>query len=275
MALSRLLFAVPMLLSGVAALNAQTLSAIGSGTTTTSAGDCHCALHHPSLPPQPYTAEFKTTQVQVLSNGVTITRVNIEKHAKDAQGRTYLEQQVVRATDRPLVTEFRVQDDSAGTDLSWNSESKTASLIRGPGKEEHHGCWATESGHMRWVYDAPRAPRPAITQTLAPRANAVPTEHEDLGTRTIEGVEAKGARITRTIPAGTIGNDGPLVSHIEFWTAVKLGLLLEQVIDDPQMGKSTRETTLLSLSDPDPALFQPPADYEVKTETAHQIPCPE
>jgi len=37
------------------------------------------------------------------------------------------------------------------------------------------------------------------------------------------------------------------------------GLLVRDVRDDPRSGKTTKELTNLSQSDPDPATFQPPA----------------
>jgi hypothetical protein len=64
------------------------------------------------------------------------------------------------------------------------------------------------------------------------------------------------------------------VHTLELWTAPSLGgLVLREVTDDPQIGKSTREVVSLDLNEPDPGLFVPPADYEMVDENMHQVPC--
>ena len=71
--------------------------------------------------------------------------------------------------------------------------------------------------------------------------------------------------------AGAAGNDAPLVSTSEAWTAVAVGLnglLVREIRDDPRSGKTTRELTSLSQNDPDPATFQPPEGYEIVTKDA-------
>jgi hypothetical protein len=85
---------------------------------------------------------------------------------------------------------------------------------------------------------------------------------EKLGTKTIFGVVATGTRTTRTIPTGAQGNDAPMVTTDEMWSAPGIGLL-EQKRESAEMGNMTREVTRLEIGEPDPALFQPPADYEI------------
>jgi len=96
---------------------------------------------------------------------------------------------------------------------------------------------------------------------------------EELGTDTIMGVEVRGYRTTVTTPVGRIGNDQPLVSTTETWTAASLGITVRQISEDPRMGKTTREMVNLDLSEPEPSVFQPPAGYEVLNEEMHEVPC--
>jgi hypothetical protein len=59
------------------------------------------------------------------------------------------------------------------------------------------------------------------------------------------------------------------VSTTERWTALTVGLnglIVREIIDDPQMGKWTKELTSIDQSDPDPSVFQPPSNYEIVTE---------
>ena len=110
---------------------------------------------------------------------------------------------------------------------------------------------------------------PSSQARLAP----IQSTREDLGTDTILGVTVVGLRFTRTTPAGRIGNDVPLVRTTETWTAPNLGLVLRQIVDDPQNGKTTREVLSLDLNEPDPAIFAPPEGYEMIEEEMHPVPC--
>lgn len=94
---------------------------------------------------------------------------------------------------------------------------------------------------------------------------------EDLGTETIAGIEARGRRTVTTTPAGAIGNNEPLVRTSEMWTAVApglRGLVASQVSDDPQSGKTDKELVNLNQSEPDPSVFEPPAEYEIVSKDA-------
>ncbi len=86
----------------------------------------------------------------------------------------------------------------------------------------------------------------------------------DLGTQTIEGVPARGTKITRTIPAGEMGNDLPLIITTETWYSPDLKLLVMSKSSDPRVGETTYKLTNISRAEPDPALFQIPADYTIK-----------
>ena len=116
----------------------------------------------------------------------------------------------------------------------------------------------------------PVAAKPAPAQPSHPPGNAA---HQDLGTDTIKGVEVHGQRTTVTIPAGTEGNNQPIVRTEETWMAPSLGMALRSISDDPRMGKSDREVVKLDLDNPDPSLFQPPAGYKVDTEAMQPVAC--
>jgi hypothetical protein len=86
---------------------------------------------------------------------------------------------------------------------------------------------------------------------------------EQLGTQTIEGVAAEGTRVTFTIPAGKIGNDRPIVTVNERWYSPELQTVVLTKNSDPRMGETTYRLTNIDRSEPDPSLFQVPADYTV------------
>lgn len=84
---------------------------------------------------------------------------------------------------------------------------------------------------------------------------------EDLAQQSINGVGAHGSRTTRTIPAGTFGNLRDVKVVEERWFSDDLQLLVKSTNSDPRFGTTTYELTNIVRSQPDPALFQPPADY--------------
>ena len=93
---------------------------------------------------------------------------------------------------------------------------------------------------------------------------------EDLGARTINGIDAKGRRTTETFPAGSFGNDQPLTVSHEVWMSPELGLPVLQIDDDPRTGVRTTELTEIERGEPDPALFQPPEGYTIKDQYPNQ-----
>ena len=98
----------------------------------------------------------------------------------------------------------------------------------------------------------------------AAAANRPKTTSESLGTQTIEGLNAEGTRRTTTWPVGSIGNDREIVATGETWFSKQLQVEVLTKTSDPRMGDSTTNLTNISLVEPDPALFTPPADYTIK-----------
>jgi len=87
---------------------------------------------------------------------------------------------------------------------------------------------------------------------------------QDLGAKTIQGLETTGKRTTTIVPVGRSGNSAPITKTYEVWTSADMGLVVKQVWNDPRYGKRTVELKDLSRVAPDPALFRPPAAYTVK-----------
>jgi hypothetical protein len=234
---------------------------------------------------RPYTAEFKITHVQTLGNGATITRESTRLQASDSQQRFMSSTTTIQQYgDHAPLTTIIVDDKANGTQTSWDSRTRKATVVKEPPPEQQHGCWQTESGNTKRYYSRPH-PASSVAQsdshgklTLSVTVQAPPSQRpgpvrEDLGTMTIQGVEAHGYRTTTTTPVGEIGNDQPLVQTQEEWVAPGLGFQVRSVRDDPQQGKETQELVKLDQGEPDAALFQPPEGYEIVTEA--MIPCKE
>jgi hypothetical protein len=93
----------------------------------------------------------------------------------------------------------------------------------------------------------------------------------DLGTQNIEGVAAQGTRITRTLPAGSVDNDLPIVITTETWYSPGLKVLVMSKTNDPRMGETTYKLTNIQRGDPPASLFQIPDDYTVKDQPVNNF----
>jgi hypothetical protein len=229
-------------------------------------------------PMLPFTAEFKTTLVQVLANGTTISTESTRTQARDGQGRYYDTNTLMLRDGRPQITNFHISDPIAGTETRWDSQRKKVTVYQLPPEDQRHGCWQTESGTSKWSYPLTPEQRAAEKPSELPPPATMPTfsDHavrQNLGTDVIQGLQVHGSRTTFTIPAGQAGNDQPLVRTSEAWYSDEYRLQARWINDDPQQGKTTRELVGFTPGEPDPSLFQPPQGYEVVTEELHPVPC--
>jgi len=197
----------------------------------------------------PYTAEYKVTHVQALADGTTITRETTELKALDSQGRRLTAFTMTNA-DHP-VTHVVVFDPVARTQIMWHSPGQVAHVFQmnAPGVEAHCSTITRDD----------------VVVASGPKAKYT---SEDLGTDSIQNIEARGKRRITTIPQGAEGNDAPLVITSDRWTALTPGLdglVVREITSDPRRGNSTRELTSLTQADPDPTTFQPPEGYEIVT----------
>jgi hypothetical protein len=201
----------------------------------------------------PYTAEYKIAHIQTLSDGTTITKESTEIKVLDSQGRRMTATTVTSGEQMP-VTHVMVFDPVAHTQIFWHSPGKIAHLLQmSPAAAELHCMTIARDDFL--VVSGPKAQY----------------RSEDLGTDSIQGIEVRGHRQTTTIPVAAMGNDAPLVSTAERWTALAVGLnnlLVRAVTDDPRRGRSIQELTNFSESEPDPATFQPPKDFQIVTKNA-------
>jgi hypothetical protein len=87
---------------------------------------------------------------------------------------------------------------------------------------------------------------------------------DKLQDRLIGGVLAAGTRRTTTIAAGAIGNERPIKIVSEEWSSPELQILVMTEHTDPRTGRSTYQLSNINRNEPDPSLFQIPADYTIR-----------
>jgi hypothetical protein len=238
----------------------------------------------PVIPPKPraLTVEIKTQRVPTLADGTTITTDGKGTMARDSQGRTLNVTTTsvdFRSSRREEITFAYVEDPVAGTESRWDSQSRKATVLKMPA--DRRGCWVSNSGG-HWYFGPPSSkPAQGGAVTSSPRQitvrNTAPLDRseQDLGTQVIMGVEARGSRTVTTTPAGSEGNDKPIIRINEMWVAPEVPTPLRQITIDPRMGVETREVVSLDLTEPPLSTFEPPDGYEIEIEELHEVSCQE
>lgn len=203
---------------------------------------------------QPYSAVRTTTFVQTLANGSTINRTTSTKEARDSAGRIYRETQITSGDGSPR-TMYSVADPVNRVNTAWRSNSKQAVVTHLPNPD----------GRAQWRGAQNEGPTAASSHRHGPTPVV-----QQLGTRTIEGVDATGTRSTVTFPAGTFGNSQAITVTHERWVSADLGITVLETDSDPRTGTRTTAVTNIQRSEPDAALFQLPQGYAVVEHTPGQ-----
>jgi hypothetical protein len=153
-------------------------------------------------------------------------------------------------------TVIHIQDPVAGVSRVLDTRAKVSRETPLPGFRGRGGTNAAPGGR------GGRANAPARSNAGGARTgpNVV---SESLPMQTINGVLATGTRVTRTIPAGQIGNAQPIQIVRETWVSADLKVAVMVRNSDPRSRTTTTQLTNIIQSEPDPALFQAPADYKV------------
>jgi hypothetical protein len=86
---------------------------------------------------------------------------------------------------------------------------------------------------------------------------------EDLGTTTLNGLQAKGTRHTHTIAASASGTGSPVEIEDEDWYSEDLHVSLLVRQSDPRTGVQTIGVSSLKREEPPASMFQVPAGYQI------------
>lgn len=196
----------------------------------------------------PFTATITVKRTQVLADGNRIDRTTTGSISRDSQGR------VRREFSLPAIGAWATTDQGAPRVIFIDDAVAGTQYVLEPNRKIAHEVRLRGGGRRRI----------RIERNLAPRMDAHDATTTSLGTRTINGVVARGTRYTRTIPAGQIGNEKPIVITTERWYSPDLKMYVLTKTTDPMRGDSVRQLTNIKMGEPNPSLFQVPSDYSVK-----------
>jgi hypothetical protein len=215
----------------------------------------------------PYSAQAVTEHTQTLPDGNAIHTTSTANVYRDSQGRTRREQEMgamgpwaAQGTPRKVIF---ISDPVAGLIHTLNPDTQVAREMPSRGR----GAWRGAGTAHETAQQKPENPN---------------VKTESLGVQVIGGVTAQGTRITRTIPAGQIGNQAPMVVTIERWYSPELQTDVMRKEVNPRFGETTFQLTNIVRAEPDAALFQVPSNYTIKSarppaagEPAVRMPSPQ
>ena len=248
----------------------------------------------------PFSAEGVSESIQTLADGNRITRSYTTRMYRDSEGRFRRESDNGAsgsfATSGNLTSVYSfgdsitIHDPVENVRYSLNPKDKTARKITFKALTPTPGVKgaATILNGQTVITTAPTAKvqvesgvRQAQVYTqiapvtsvggvtvvsAAPSATKYESKTESLGTRSFDGVEAEGTRTVTTIPAGAIGNERPIETVYERWYSKELQLIVYSRNYDPRLGEMIYRLNNINRSEPDRALFAPPADYKIVSE---------
>jgi hypothetical protein len=231
-----------------------------------------------TIPGAPYSAEAVTQRVQILADGNRISQTTTNNVARDSAGRVRREESLpgLAGSNSEPPRLVLIEDPVAGLHITLDSNSKTAIKIA-TGQRKKTDEAAMRNGippvtsNQIWFTTADPGPQLHTSSVEMKSLTEEKSNKTDLGTQTMEGIVAKGTKITHTIAAGDIGNDLPLVITTETWYSPDLKVLVMSKSSDPRMGETTYKLTNLSRTEPDPGLFQIPADYTIKEQPGADV----
>ena len=213
----------------------------------------------------PFSAPVTTQPAQVLADGNQINRTETSTVSRDSSGRTRRDFSLSKigpwsaaGTPRQLVN---ITDPVARQSYLLDVTDKT--VVKMPFHEDHGVAF--HEHHSVGPNALPRWRDQVEGSASAESApSKIQTTTESLGTQAMEGVAVQGTRTTETIPAGAIGNQEPIVITTERWYSPDLQEVVYSKHVDPRFGTTIRQLTNITRQEPDPSLFQVPADYTVR-----------
>jgi hypothetical protein len=198
---------------------------------------------------RPLSAIETRRTIQTLGDGTTVDRADVSHFYRDGNSRTR-EESPVRVEIFDPVGHFEYDLNPAKKTYVKIALSNNATF-----SVAVFGGTSSTS-----VYSSDGNPHVAVKSSSGGAA-------EDLGQQMVNGVLAKGSRVTETIPVGAFGNNREVKIVNERWYSDDLQVLVKSSNNDPRFGLNVYELTNIDRSAPDPSLFAPPSDYNETPKT--------
>lgn len=230
------------------ALSSISLSQTNAPRATYPASTLSGGINLRSVAGAPFSADVVSQSTQIQADGTPVTRETHGKMFRDSAGRTRSEidlQSSVAGGARRFVT---IVDPMQGTSIVLDVAAKSATVFHLPAAP------AINANKIRLA---------AATQTG--RANVrqlSPSGTEDLGSMMMEGFAVTGTRRAGASEAAKVSTQ-KVMTESWFSKELKIDLLVTRQGLPQSMSRTTRLTNI-TPGEPDPTVFQVPADYTVR-----------
>jgi hypothetical protein len=198
----------------------------------------------------PFSADVVSQSTLVLADGTPVTRETRGKMFRDSAGRTRseteLESPVAGVAARRIIT---IVDPVQGTSTVLDVAAKSATVFHLPSAP------AVNASNLK-LAAATQIGRAGVKQVT-------PRGFEDRGEMMMEGFAVTGTRRVGASAASTAkGALSNVVTESWFSKELKVDLLVTR--QGPQSANRTTKLTNITPGEPDPTVFQIPADYTVR-----------
>lgn len=199
------------------------------------------------IPNAPFTGVINVERSVVQRDGSISNLKTVREIGRDGKGRIYSEATTLLpagSTETPRVLSILVYDPQTRTSTTLRPQQKI---------------------FFRGIVNRPPETTPPALFEASTVGNSLPpnqfTKREDLGTREIEGVPARGVRQTQTIPAENNATGKDIAVADEYWYSEDLRINLVIKHSDPRTGSVAITVTQIKRTEPDPARFEIPQGY--------------
>lgn len=246
---------------------ALSTTALGQGAGTVNA--IGGPFTGPPVLEAPFSADATTTLTEILDDGTRRTRSATARYYRDAMGRVRVEQ-FVRGVQGLNPTHdgptFITVDSDPGDGGVYTFNPRTGHV-----HPESRGILG------RMFNGGSTFALPLDTSQFGFRVYRAPRSNEDaaesLGSRTIEGIQTTGRRITTVVPIGRPDSNGRLEIVDERWVSPELKLVIYARTSDPVTGVFEYRLTNIRRGEPSPDLFVVPQGYAIDHCPLPHDPC--
>lgn len=199
------------------------------------------------VPNAPFTAVVEVERTVVRTDGSVANVKSIREMARDSRGRIHNEARTfvpANSTKAPEVLDIHLYDPQTRISTELDAVKHTY--------------------YTRTINHPPSTVPPTV-RFGSPSTAGVPandfSKDEDLGSKDIEGVLARGVRQTQVVPAESGEAGGEIVVTDEYWYSEELRINVVMKHNDPRKGSTTVRVTHIARVEPDPAVLEIPEGY--------------
>jgi hypothetical protein len=217
----------------------------------------------------PFSAERASTSTMPTPSGAPKMMVLRELIARDSQGRLRFERRGVAQPpdDRKTVVletrdgkPFEVTREELGTQILIFDCASGASINMQPGlriASVTQNKNPAPTAPQKRAYSTPYVPGPGVK---VPPNLVI----EQLGTREIQGIPARGVKTTTLGTEADADWNGKPIRELEVWVSDDLAAQMRRIVKDLRAGtESKSELMAIKREEPDPALFEIPQGYVI------------